>query len=533
MLIWKSYRSDYRISRRIIMGLSLCVFPYLPASNLLFPVGFVVAERVLYIPSMGFCFLVAQGWHALCLVARKYKPLLHFALVILLCLNSSKTIYRNFDWQTEESLFQSGLRVTHNNAKLYNNLGHVMESKGKHLEALELFLQATKVQPDDLGSHLNVGRAYNSLGMPEKAEQAFWMAKNLLPKKRPGERYQTHIVPRHMDLFLNLGNLLSKNHSRLEEAQELYREAINMKTDYVDAYIQRASVLLKLNRSEEAYDMYKEALKHDRMNPDIFYNIGVLLLEQGKSLQALARFDQALKLNPEHEKSLLNYAILTQDSGDSSLRRLAHERLQVLLDKGRQPERTYFNMGMLAMQDGDTLRAENYFRKALELRGDFDAALFNLALVLYEKERPLEAVPYLKRLKGRHLKGLVLLGNIYFSDLNNYTAAQQCYELILKQDPNHIPAMHNLCAALFQMGQLESAESCLLRAAALAPGERYIDQHLKLVRQHRKKSLPKFLEKPNSEPGYCSGSNSNCNREGTDQNSFSKNGNAPEEQIRL
>ncbi|GIY08687.1 dolichyl-phosphate-mannose--protein mannosyltransferase [Caerostris extrusa] len=51
-------------------------------------------------------------------------------------------------------------------------------------------------------------------------------------------------------------------------------------------------------------------------------------------------------------------------------------RLQVLLHKGRQPERTYFNMGMLAMQDRDTASAENYFRKALQLRGDFDAALF-------------------------------------------------------------------------------------------------------------------------------------------------------------
>lgn len=38
------------------------VLPFLPASNLFFPVGFVVAERVLYIPSMGFSMLVAHGW---------------------------------------------------------------------------------------------------------------------------------------------------------------------------------------------------------------------------------------------------------------------------------------------------------------------------------------------------------------------------------------------------------------------------------------------------------------------------------------
>ena len=45
----------------IISSLSLIVFPFLPATNLLFPVGFVVAERVLYLPSMGFCLLVAFG----------------------------------------------------------------------------------------------------------------------------------------------------------------------------------------------------------------------------------------------------------------------------------------------------------------------------------------------------------------------------------------------------------------------------------------------------------------------------------------
>ncbi|KFM67129.1 Transmembrane and TPR repeat-containing protein 3, partial [Stegodyphus mimosarum] len=35
----------------IIMSMSLLIVPFIPASNLLFPVGFVVAERILYIPS--------------------------------------------------------------------------------------------------------------------------------------------------------------------------------------------------------------------------------------------------------------------------------------------------------------------------------------------------------------------------------------------------------------------------------------------------------------------------------------------------
>ncbi|KAF8796040.1 Protein O-mannosyl-transferase TMTC3 like protein [Argiope bruennichi] len=518
IFVWKIFKSEITISKRIIMGVSLCVFPFIPASNLLYPVGFVVAERVLYIPSMGFCFLVAHGWHLLCQRERK----------------------------DEETLFQSGLRITKENAKLYNNLGHVMEARGKYEDALQLFLKAANVQPDDLGSHLNVGRMYNLLGRTEEAEKAFWMAKNLLPKVRPGKTYQTHIVPRHLDLFLNLGNLLSKNHSRLEEAQQLYKEAISMKTDYIDGYMQRASLLLKLNRTEEAHDMYKQALKYDHMNPDIFYNIVKLrditmIINQNshdslteihfRKFQNIHEHDRCACLELDlyqtpswtsfykrkdngHlyvQKSLLNYAILTQDSGDSSLRRLAHERLQVLLNKGRQPERTYFNMGMLAMQDRDTASAENYFRKALQLRGDFDAALFNLALVLHETRRPLEAVPYLQRLKNRHLKGLVLLGNIYFNDLKNYTAAQQCYELILKKDQNHIPALHNLCASLFQLDQLEAAETCLLHAKKLAPQERYIEHHLNIVQQRRKKLASSPFKNTAPETAFCTDSKSNCN----------------------
>ena len=43
------------------LALSLLILPFLPATNLLFYVGFVVAERVLYLPSLGFCLLVATA----------------------------------------------------------------------------------------------------------------------------------------------------------------------------------------------------------------------------------------------------------------------------------------------------------------------------------------------------------------------------------------------------------------------------------------------------------------------------------------
>ena len=55
----------------LLVGLFLLVIPFIPASNLFFPVGFVVAERILYLPSMGLCMMV--GYSAYKMATCNYK----------------------------------------------------------------------------------------------------------------------------------------------------------------------------------------------------------------------------------------------------------------------------------------------------------------------------------------------------------------------------------------------------------------------------------------------------------------------------
>ncbi|XP_064073545.1 protein O-mannosyl-transferase Tmtc3 isoform X2 [Vanessa tameamea] len=464
------------------MGLALLVLPFLPASNLFFPVGFVVAERVLYMPSMGWCLLVAHGWR---LVAKKRAKLAAAALIFLLMAFSAKTYVRNWDWKTEYSIFASGLKVNRNNAKLYNNVGHALEAEGKYAEALEFFKTAVNVQPDDVGAHINVGRTFNHLGRYQEAEDAYVKAKSLLPKAKPGESYQARIAPNHLNVFLNLANLISKNATRLEEADMLYRQAISMRADYTQAYINRGDILIKLNRTKEAQEVYERALLYDSGNPDIYYNLGVVLLEQGKASQALAYLDKALELEPEHEQALLNSAILLQELGAADLRHLARQRLLKLLDKDATNERVHFNLGMVCMDEGDAECAERWFRAAVHLKPDFRSALFNLALLLADRRRPLEAAPFLKQLVRHHpdhVKALVLLGDIYINSVKDLDAAESCYRRILELEPDNVQALHNLCVVAVERGKLGVAEECLARAAALAPHEHYIQRHLAVVR---------------------------------------------------
>ncbi|XP_039745699.1 protein O-mannosyl-transferase Tmtc3 [Pararge aegeria] len=472
-------------SSALSMGLALLVLPFLPASNLFFPVGFVVAERVLYMPSMGWCLLVAHGWR---LVAKKRAKLAAAALIFLLLAFSAKTYVRNWDWKTEYSIFASGLKVNKNNAKLYNNVGHALEADGKYEEALEFFKTAVSVQPDDVGAHINVGRTFNHLGQYQDAEDAYVKAKSLLPKAKPGESYQARIAPNHLNVFLNLANLISKNATRLEEADMLYRQAISMRADYTQAYINRGDILIKLNRTKEAQEVYERALLYDSGNPDIYYNLGVVLLEQGKASQALAYLDKALELEPEHEQALLNSAILLQELGAADLRHIARQRLLKLLDKDATNERVHFNLGMVCMDEGDAECAEKWFRAAVHLKPDFRSALFNLALLLADRRRPLEAAPFLKQLVRHHpdhVKALVLLGDIYINSVKDLDAAESCYRRILELESDNVQALHNLCVVAVERGNLAVAEECLTRAATLAPHEHYIQRHLAVVRARR------------------------------------------------
>lgn len=67
----------------------------------------------------------------------------------------------------------SGLKVNERNAKLFNNVGHALESQGRFKEALSFFNMAVQVQGDDIGAHINVGRTYNHLKMFKEAEDAY------------------------------------------------------------------------------------------------------------------------------------------------------------------------------------------------------------------------------------------------------------------------------------------------------------------------------------------------------------------------
>lgn len=111
--------------RTLAMAVSLLVIPFLPATNLFFYVGFVVAERVLYTPSMGFCLLLAIGvekWTTSSRGTSKQKRLVQLCFVVTLLFWSMRTVNRNGDWSNEERLYRSGIAINPAKGKRIDSL---------------------------------------------------------------------------------------------------------------------------------------------------------------------------------------------------------------------------------------------------------------------------------------------------------------------------------------------------------------------------------------------------------------------------
>ena len=68
---------------------------------------------------------------------------------------------------------------------------------------------------------------------------------------------------------------------------QLYRQAISMRSDYTQAYINRGDVLMRLGRPRDAQAQYETALQYEPDNADIYYNLGVVHLEQSLQQTAL------------------------------------------------------------------------------------------------------------------------------------------------------------------------------------------------------------------------------------------------------
>ena len=176
MLVFYGLVGHEKHRKIVLMGVVMIMFPFLPASNLFFPVGFVVAERVLYLPSMGFCVLVALGFKLLLQRAKNSKILCKFILAFLgyiLVMHSVKTLHRNRDWYSYTTFNKAGVKFNPFNAAMLSNLGIDHAVTQDYVIAEQLYEASMRVAPHYSVGYYNYGKL---MKVTHRYQEAEWVS---------------------------------------------------------------------------------------------------------------------------------------------------------------------------------------------------------------------------------------------------------------------------------------------------------------------------------------------------------------------
>ena len=142
-------------------------------ANVLFPIGTIKGERLLYLPSIGWC--LACGL----LVAAVVRQRAVFALLAaaVVSLYGARTWARNGDWHDEATLFSVTLREAPDSAKAHYNGAVALQAAGQLDDAMSHYRYALQIDPDYALAAYAIGHIDTLQG--NDAAAVYWYEKAL------------------------------------------------------------------------------------------------------------------------------------------------------------------------------------------------------------------------------------------------------------------------------------------------------------------------------------------------------------------
>ncbi|MEM8908823.1 MAG: tetratricopeptide repeat protein, partial [Bacteroidota bacterium] len=276
-------------------------------SNVVFAVGTNMSERFMFMPSIGFCFILAilawrwaQQQHAGQVIA-SFPPLRTVSIIagVVLLLFSAKTIHRNFAWKDNYTLFTTDIETSPNSAKLRNAVGGELSSQAlkpenegqrtKMLQEAEVHLKAAlKLHPNYKNTHLLLGNCYNYLQRYEESIQYYQKVLEFDPDDKNG--------------YGNLGIT--------------YRDAGKY-------YGEKGDMVKATNFLQKAYEIRGEEYEVLRL-------LGVSSGVQGQHTKAIEYFQKCVKLQPQNAQAHLNLSMAYQYVGDQNNAAIHRQKAQEL-----------------------------------------------------------------------------------------------------------------------------------------------------------------------------------------------------------
>ncbi|MBI4519811.1 MAG: hypothetical protein HY701_03155, partial [Gemmatimonadetes bacterium] len=142
----------------VSLGIAWFLLTIFPVSNLVVPVGILLAERTLYLPSLGVAFVIALVPDALRAVPpHRIRVVLATACLIALAF-LARTVTRNPVWRDTDAMYATLIEDHPESYRALWALAGSLEVQGRPDLAWRAFREALDLAPDDYGLLVDAGR---------------------------------------------------------------------------------------------------------------------------------------------------------------------------------------------------------------------------------------------------------------------------------------------------------------------------------------------------------------------------------------
>lgn len=329
-----------RYRRAGLMSLALLVATFFPASNILFPVGTVIGERLLYIPSAGFCLFTAVYFHRAfshqldrvdqqpakvahaeasstitasaagsrskrcsrsasrelgpsppaCPKERPARVFLPRHLVgvgaALLTL-SLRTLVRVRVWESAETLFISDGHRQPTSSKTQFNLGITYMQLQEWDAAVEALVRCAHADPLSSLPFYRIGQIEILRGRYQSAED--WLSAAI-------DKFGASLMVRDEEVFHDLAVAMFQN-GRTSAAETRLKVALQLAPDFAKGWNNLACCVASRSL-HDAMRASQKAVALEPGNPQYWANLALLARHGGDSGVAAAAWQQAVGLWP-------------------------------------------------------------------------------------------------------------------------------------------------------------------------------------------------------------------------------------------
>lgn len=328
VLVIVFHRRILAFSRPASFGLFWFFACLLPVSNII-PIGIIMSERALYLPSLGACLILGAAL-ASARSRSRYPAASVVALTGITSFFFLNTALRNPTWKDEASF------------------GLVVQKALK--ERIQRF-------PDRMPYYLSVANMLMERG-------------NAGPEPEADIKYVLAAYPNYADAHTMMG-ILYLRRSLPGEALKEAEAAISLGPDAGPPYAVAAAALHIMRRDGEAVAYLDRGLKADPACPELYLNFGCIYLDGGEYDRALAMFNKASRLNPAYADPLFEEGVALGSAGRFN-EAVGKLKISLMINPDQAQARYYLAAAYLGTNRPDLARKE--LEEALRLKPDYAEA---------------------------------------------------------------------------------------------------------------------------------------------------------------